>query len=87
MEKKEFIEKYGDVKVKFSSYYKYTFSFTGTLPNGDTIQVGVGGNADDIYKMEVGGDCEETIKSLDPVSGDVYHKDVKGPSYDSFYDY
>ncbi len=34
MTKEEFIAKYGDVKVRFSNYYKYEFVFWGTLPNG-----------------------------------------------------
>jgi len=64
MTRKEFYEKYGDVKVKFSSYYKYTFTYTGTLPDGGRISVDYGANADDIYRFEVGADCEEIIKFL-----------------------
>lgn len=85
MTQKEFYEKYGDVKVKFSSYYKYTFTYTGNLPNGGRISVDYGANADDIYRFEVSADWEETINSLAPYAGTVYDKD--GKKVDEFYDY
>ena len=85
MTRKEFYEKYGDVKVKYSSYYKYTFTYTGTLPDGGRISVDYGANADDIYRFEVGADCEEIINSLEPYAGTAYGKD--GKLVDEFYDY
>ena len=85
MTKEEFIEKYGEVKVKFSSYYKYTFNYIGTLPDGNVISVDCGGNADDIYRYEVVPDMEETISSIDPYAGSVRDKDYK--VIDQFYDY
>ena len=87
MTRKEFYEKYGDVKVKFSSYYKYTFTYTGNLPDGGRISVDCGANADDIYRFEVGADCEETINCLElaPYAGTAYDKD--GVPIDDFYDY
>ena len=60
---KEFIAKYGDVKVKFNYYYKYTFTYAGTCENGNTIYVDVGGNSEDIYKLNV-GTKEVAIKNL-----------------------
>jgi hypothetical protein len=84
MTKEDFIEKYGEVKVKFSSYYKYTFSFSGELSDGGKICVSYGGCSDDIYRYEVSADYEETVKSVYPCSGSVY-KD--GEEIDSFYDY
>ena len=85
MTRAEFMEKYRDAKVKFSSYYKYTFTFTGSLPGGDRIVVEVGGDSDDIYKMEVVPDYEETVASLEPIGGAVYS--TNGTVVDSFYDY
>jgi hypothetical protein len=85
MTRKEFYEKYGDVKVKFSSYYKYTFTYTGNLPDGGRISVDYGANADDIYRFEVGANYEETISLLEPYAGTAYDKD--GKQVDEFYDY
>jgi hypothetical protein len=85
MTAEEFLQKYGGVKVKFSSYYKYTFMYTGELPDGGRISVGYGGNADDIYRHGVGADCEETIDSVNPNQGTAYDKD--GNEVDGFYEY
>lgn len=84
MTKEEFIEKYGSVKVKFSSYYKFSFVFAGMVDADKMVVVSVGGNSDDIYRMEVGAGVEETIASLDPISGDVWED---GVAVESFYDY
>lgn len=84
MTREEFCEKYGDVKVKFSDYYKYTFNYTGELPDGGTISVGYGGNFDDIYRHEVVANVEQTISSLYPYTGTAYDKD--GNVIDEFYD-
>ena len=59
-------EKYGEVKLKFNGYYKYSFNFTGKTEEGEEIHVLVGGNSDDIYRMEVTRDKEETINTLYP---------------------
>ena len=80
----EFIDKYGSVEVKFSSYYKYTFTYTGTLPDGSKISVDVGGNSADIYRMSVSANDVETVYALDPHAGSVY-KD--GQVVEGFYDY
>jgi hypothetical protein len=83
MTRKEFIEKYGDVDVKFNSYYKYTFTYEGEI---DDIQIFVdyGGNADEIYRLDV--DCEsiEKVKDIDPYAG-IAVKD--GKTIFKFYDY
>lgn len=81
---KAFMAKYGDVKVKFSSYYKFAFFFEATLENGDIITVSVGGNSDDIYRFEVIADREETVKELEPYSGTIYRN---GEVIESFYNY
>lgn len=84
MTRNEFYEKYGDVIVKFSSYYKYTFYYSATLPDGSTISVGYGGNSDDIYRFEVANNEEVSVNSLYPFEGTVY-KD--GERIEGFFDY
>lgn len=71
MTKFEFLEKYGDAKVKFSGYYKFCFDFKGELENGGIIVVSCGGSSDDIYKMNVLPNIEETVCGLDPDYGSV----------------
>ena len=85
MTKKEFYEKYGDVKVKFSSYWKYTFTYKATLPDGSRLTCGVGGNHDDIYRHDVSVDFEEVVSELEPYMGSVYNS--QGVEIESFYDY
>ncbi len=66
--KQEFLEEYGGVFVEFSSYYKYTFTFVATLAHGNQLCVSIGGDGDDIYRLEV--DSEQiTVKELNPRSG------------------
>jgi hypothetical protein len=77
MTRKEFIEKYADVKVKFSEYYKYTFTYTGSLPDGGKISLDYGGNAEQIYRHDVSADTEETVSSLCPYSGVVVDSEGK----------
>jgi len=85
MTKDEFYKKYGQVKVKFSYYYKFTFTFEGELPDGERVVVESGGCSDDIYKFEVSSDSEETVASVFPYSGTIYDKDNK--EIESFYAY
>ena len=60
------LEKYRDIKLKFSSYYKYSFNFIGKTDDGEEIFASVGGTADEIYKLNVDVNKEETINSLWP---------------------
>lgn len=83
MTREEFYEKYGDVKVKFSSYYKYTFTYAATLPDGRRLTCDYGGNSDDIYRHEVAPEAEETVSELQPYAGVVYN----GENEEGFYDY
>lgn len=78
MTRQEFYNKYKQVIFFFKSYYKYTFTFEGEY-NGSKVTIGVGGNSDEIYRMEVTPDCPECIDQLQPFEG------VCGN--DSFYDY
>jgi hypothetical protein len=59
-------EKYGNVKLKFNGYYEYSFSFTGKTEDNEEIYVSVSGNANNIYKLDVSRDKEETINTLCP---------------------
>jgi hypothetical protein len=67
--KDEFMKLYGDVLVRFTSYYKYTFTYKAVLPNGDILRVGYGGAGEDIYRHEVEANCEEYVLSLNPYEG------------------
>lgn len=82
--KEEFIKKHGDVIVQFSSYFKYSFTYVGELPNGDQITVLTGGDADEIYRLEVENNETETVASLDPMSAGIYRD---GTEIEGFYDY
>ena len=84
MTKEEFYEKYGQVVVKFSYYYKYTFIFTGTLEDGSKISVKYGGDSGEIYGYELANDEETTIEKLWPFAGSII-KD--GKEIEGFYDY
>ena len=78
MNRKEFYDKYGDVKVKFSSYWKYTFVFTGEV-DGTLISVRVGGDSNGIYRFEVDANSVETVLGLMPYAGKC--------GQDEFYDF
>ena len=62
----EFIDEYGDKKVKFHSYYKYSFTFSDGF-----LSVGVGGDHNDIYRFEVAADEEYSVASLEPSWADI----------------
>lgn len=78
-----FMEKYGDLWVIFSSYYKYVFTFSGKTNKGKTINVHVGRDVDTIYRFEVTYDLKK-INNLDPYAGEVL--DDQGNEIESFYD-
>ena len=84
MTRAEFYAKYGDVEVTFSDYYKYTFTYAATLPDGKRLTVGYGGNSDEIYRHEVAANGVETVNGLQPYTGTVYEgtEEVEG-----FYEY
>ena len=46
------------VKVRFSSYYKYTFTFR----NDDDYEISVGGFGDEIYRCNITANREYTIQ-------------------------
>ena len=65
---------YGDVPLKFTSYYKFSFTFAGEAGDGAEVIASVGGDSTDIYKMPVNADDVETLNSLDPSSVRIIHK-------------
>ena len=85
MTRKEFIEKYGNETVVFTSYYKYSFVFEGKLKNGTDISISVGGYTDEIYRFSVQSGKEETVQSLEPYFGIVYREGNE--VIDKFHDY
>jgi hypothetical protein len=61
----EALEKFGNVPLSFSSYYKFVFYYGGSF-EGYSILAGYGGNSTDIYRHEVAADSKETICALSP---------------------
>ena len=59
-------EKYKNEVVKFTGYYKYTFTFMTTLSNGNTLIAQVGGCADSIYTLDVSSDMMTSVDTLQP---------------------
>ena len=84
MTREDFYAKYGDVKVKFLSYYKFVFSYSAHLPDGKLLTCNYGACCDEIYKHEVDAGAEETVGSLQPYAGSVYEN---GKEIEGFYDY
>ena len=77
MTKQEFIEKYSYVKFVFFSYNKFTFNFRGISNEGYTVTIGLGGNSDAIYRLEVVPEFGETINDdFDPHQGSVYNGNI-----------
>jgi hypothetical protein len=63
--REEFETNYKDVTVKFSGYYKYSFSFVKELSDGIKITAYYGGDAGDIYRFDVTADEEVPLFPLD----------------------
>lgn len=85
MTREEFYAKYGDVEVTFSSYYKFTFTYSAILPDGNRLTVGYGGNSEEIYRHEVVSGGSEILSTLHPYTGSVF--DACGNEIEGFYDY
>lgn len=81
--KKEFLEKFGDVEVKFSHYYKFEFTYSADLGERIRLVVAIGGSAEDIYREEVGNNEVRTVSQLDPFYG-IYF--VNGEERIRFYE-
>ena len=63
LNEKEFLEMYGEAKVVFTYYYKYSFSFKGEFDN-KSINIRVYVDSGDIYRFEVEANKEYTVKEL-----------------------
>lgn len=57
----EIIEKYGEVELSFSSYYKYSFTFSYKRDDVE-ITGSVGGDSDGIYRYELRWDTKKKVK-------------------------
>ena len=66
MTNNEFIDKYKDIIVTFAHYYKYTFHYKGLTLAGDVITASVGGDASDIYRLDVTNNESFAIGALYP---------------------
>lgn len=71
----QFKYKFGDAKVVFSYYYKYSFSFKGEF-EGNKIYINVGGDHNDIYRFDVKPNKEYLVKDLYINSASVEKDDV-----------
>ena len=71
----EFLEQFGNVKVMFSEYYKYTFIYTGKVDDKKII-VKIGGVPDDIYKHYVNVKKKYSIFDLPINYAAVYKENV-----------
>jgi hypothetical protein len=80
----EFNSKYGDIEVTFSSYYKYTFTYEATLPDGKKLTISCGGNHYDIYRHEVICGRAEKVSKLQFYEANVYEGANR---LDWYYDY
>jgi hypothetical protein len=61
----DFQKQYGDVDLTFDSYYKFTFTFAGTAPDGVRIAAGFGGNSDDIYREDVNNNEKRKLGAIE----------------------
>jgi len=61
----EVYEKYNDIPVFFSSYYKYSFTFTGEK-DGVKITATCGGDSGDIYRLDVDAGVPYLLRDLEP---------------------
>lgn len=67
------LEKYGNAKVVFSRYYKFSFLFLGQF-EGEDITLRWGESAEDIYKFEVEANKEYLVSEL-PITKITITKD------------
>ena len=84
--RKEFNELYGDVEVKFNSYYKYTFEFRGQTDDFKTVSISFGGGADDIYKEQIEAGEKVKVKDIEGMYATVYEDDDCANVVHSYYE-
>lgn len=67
----EMFDKYGNIELNFSHYHKYKFIYVGDDGVSKTFTAYIGGNADEIYNLEVSCDDICSISGLYPIHLDV----------------
>ena len=72
MNYEDFIKQYGQKKVKFAGYYKFSFRFEST----DGLYLSVGGNSDAIYRLSVEAEKEYTVAELEPRYASIGDKTI-----------
>lgn len=65
MTRDEFLKEYGNVPLKLHSYYKYSFTFKGMTQNDSYVTMCLGGDADDIYRLELDVESTYYVRDLD----------------------
>jgi hypothetical protein len=79
MEYSQVLEKYGEVELEFSSYYKYSFTYVGETEEGEKVKAVAGGNKNSVYRQEF--NAEETVQSLPftrlEVNGEEVYREVR----------
>lgn len=79
--KNEMLQKYGDVELKFNYYYKYCFTFIANLGDNKSISVNVGGNADEIYTLDVDSEEVYLLGNLPIFSSEIYENGIQIEEY------
>ena len=83
----DFKEKYGDLEVQFSHYYKYVFTYEGRTETGEFVSISLGGSADDIYRLDVVASDTLLVKEFeDPYHGTLYADESCENVIDSFFE-
>jgi len=82
MTKEQILDKYGEVVLKFTNYFKYEFYFLGVTENGTQIFTSIGGTSCSIYNIDVSSDAKETLLSLEPEWVSITFKGKELASYD-----
>jgi hypothetical protein len=75
LEKSEVLAMYGDVLLTFSSYYKYSFTFSGVAEDGAAISATVGGDSNNIYRFSVTPASKITLNTESHYAASVHRGD------------
>lgn len=71
MTKEQFIEKYGDLKMVFTSFHKFSFFYQGFPEDGGILVVAkIGGDSSDIYEFNATPKMQ--LSELFEQCGEVY---------------
>lgn len=68
----EFYSKYGEVKVVFTSYHKFTFNYGAALPDNRRLNVSWIGTVNATFEHEVVADEPIKVRDLQPIRGSMY---------------